>query len=69
VLAEIMFITENLEMSETESEVCAVSARHRHDLHRPAANLAVYQKGVDCVGIRLYTKLPFRIKYLSTNSK
>jgi len=31
------FIIDNLEMFQADSQVHAVSTRHRHDLHRPVA--------------------------------
>lgn len=48
-------------MFEAESEICVVSTRYNLDLHRPAADLTVCQKRVDCVGGRVYNKLPFKI--------
>jgi len=69
MLLIVTFVIENLEVFETESEIRAFSTRHRHDLHRPAANLTVCQKRVDSAGVRLYNKAPFKIKCLSTNGK
>jgi hypothetical protein len=61
MLLIVTFVIENLEMFERESEIRAFSARHRHDLHRSAANLIVCQRRVDSAGVRLYNKPPFKI--------
>jgi len=60
MLLIVTFVTANLEVFDTESEIHAFSTRHRHDLHRPAANLTVCQKRVDCAGVRLYNKPPLQ---------
>lgn len=69
VLLIVTLVIENLEVFETESEIRAFSTRHRHDLHRLAANLTVCQKRFDCAGVRLYNMPLFEIKCLSTNGK
>jgi len=51
------------------SWVHAVGVRHKRDLHRPIANLRVNQKGMYHSRIKLYSKLAFKIKCLSTFSK
>jgi hypothetical protein len=41
---------------------------HHHDLYRPEANLAAYQRGVYYARIQLHNKDPFKIACLFTNS-
>jgi hypothetical protein len=61
--AIITFISDNLEIFHTNSEVHEVNARHKHDPYRPAGNMTVYYAGV-----KQYM-FPLKIKCLPTKSK
>jgi hypothetical protein len=43
--------------------------RQSTNLHLPQANLAIYQKRVYCLGIKVYNSLPSDIKNFSNNPK
>jgi hypothetical protein len=43
--------------------------RQSTNLHLPQENLAIYQKGVYCLGIKIYNSLPSNIKNVSNNPK
>ena len=47
------------------SQVHKINTRQASNLYLPTANLAVYQKGVYCSGIKIYNHLPTAIKDLS----
>jgi hypothetical protein len=49
-------------MFQTNVEVHAVSIGHKHDRHRPVANVTAYQKGVCYAGIKVSNKLPINIE-------
>jgi len=42
-----------------------INTRHNNNLHVPAANLTLYQKGVYYSGIKIFNHLPTTIKNLS----
>jgi hypothetical protein len=60
-----MFIVKNKNFLKTNSDVHSFNTRTNHDLHIPAANLAVFQKGVWYSGIKIYNHLLPTLKQLS----
>ena len=46
-----------------------INTRHHATLHQPSVNVTKYQKGVHCIGIKMFNMLPFYIKVESDNSK
>ena len=44
-----------------------INTRHNNNLHVPAANLTLYQKGVYYLGIKIFDHLPTTIKNLSVD--
>ena len=46
-----------------------INTRHNNNLHVPAANLTLYQKGVYYSGIKIFNHLPKTIKNLSDVKK
>jgi hypothetical protein len=44
-----------------------MSTRQSMNFYQPLSNLTVYQKGMHCMGIRVYNDLPFYIKKESYN--
>jgi hypothetical protein len=51
------------------SEICQIQTRQHANLHHPTVNLTKYQKGVYCMGIKVYNALPSYIKKESNNPK
>jgi hypothetical protein len=47
------------------SDVHTCNTRFNHDLHLPAANLTLFQKGGWYSGIKFYNHLPLKLKELS----
>jgi hypothetical protein len=47
------------------SDVHTCNTRFNHDLHFPAANLTIFQKGGWYSGIKFYNRLPLKLKELS----
>jgi hypothetical protein len=45
------------------------SVRHANNLYQPSSNFTVYQKGVYCMGIKVYNNLPPYIKEESHNPR
>jgi hypothetical protein len=46
-----------------------INTRHKNNLHVPAANLTLYQKGVYYSGIKIFNHLTTTIKNLSDDKK
>ena len=44
------------------SEIHNVNTRHSCNLHLHSPNLDIYQKGVRCLGIKIFNIFPFNIK-------
>jgi len=59
------FVTKNKDQFLSNSQVHKINTRQTSDLYVPAANLAIYQKGVYYSGIKIYNHLPTAIKDLS----
>jgi len=65
IFSLLMFVVKNKDFFKTNSDVHCFNARSHYDLHIPAANLAVFQKGVWFSGIKIYNHLPPALKQLS----
>jgi hypothetical protein len=59
-----MFVVNNKDFFRTNCDVHSFNTRSHHDLHIPAANLAVFQKGVWYSGIKIYNHLPPTLQQL-----
>jgi hypothetical protein len=44
------------------SEIYQIETTQHANLHQPTVNLTKYQKGVCCMGIKVYNALPLYIK-------
>ena len=60
-----MFVVKNKDFFKTNTDVHSFNTRSHYDLHIPAANLAVFQKGVWYFGVKIYNHLPPPLKQLS----
>jgi hypothetical protein len=65
--SSIKFVTKNKDQFLSNSQVHQINTRQTSDLYVPTANLAIYQKGVYCSGIKIYNQLPTAIKDLSSD--
>jgi hypothetical protein len=62
-----LFVTKNKDQFLSNSQVHKIHTRQTSDLYVPAANLAIYQKGVYYSGIKIYSHLTTAIKDLPGN--
>jgi hypothetical protein len=67
ILSLMLFVVKNKNLFILNSGNHNLSARHSTNFYQPLSNLTVYQKGVHCMGIRVYNNLPFYIKEESYN--
>jgi hypothetical protein len=64
-----IFKIDNYEIFKPNSETHKINTRNRQDLHRPTANITVYQKRVFYAGLTLHNKLPRTTLSLSINRR
>ena len=65
IFSLLMFVAKNTDLFKTNSAVHSFNTRFHYDLHIPAANLTVFQKGVWYSGAKIYNHLPLALKQLS----
>ena len=63
----LMFVVNNINHFLFNSNNSSKTTRQSINLHQPLTNLTVYQKGVYCMGIKVYNNLPLHIKEMSSN--
>jgi len=61
----LLFVTKNKDQFTTNSQIYRITTWQNFDLYVPAANLAIYRKGVYYQGIKIYNHLPKPNKDLS----
>jgi hypothetical protein len=61
----MMFVVNNMGLYQQTSQIHGFNTRRNFDLCQPKANLAVYQKGPYCFGIKLFNHLPQTFKELA----
>jgi len=44
------------------SEIHHIDIRQHANFHQPSMNLTKYQKGIYCLGVKVFNMLPFYIK-------
>jgi hypothetical protein len=64
-----MFVIGNQEEFTTTSSIHSHDTRRKSHLHPPSTQMTKYQKGVNCMGIKIYNKLSLKIWHLSSNKK
>lgn len=69
ILSLLVFVNKNRSLFLSNSEIHNVNTRHKDNLHLPATNLTLVQKGVQYSGSRIYNHLPQHIKLLSNNAR
>jgi hypothetical protein len=68
-LGLLLFVVNNKEKYMVNSETYSINARQSINLHLPHTNLAIHQKGVSSLGIKIFNSLPSDIKNFSNNKK
>jgi len=61
----LLFVAENRDLYESNSEIHNINTRFSSDLHTPTANLTTFQKGPFYFGIKVFNYLPTSIKKTS----
>jgi hypothetical protein len=58
VFSLLLFVAENRDLYESNSEIHNINTRFRSDLHTPTANLTNFQKGPFYFGIKVFNRIP-----------
>jgi hypothetical protein len=69
VFSLLLFVVNNKDQFIVNSAMYNINTRQSTNLHLPQTNLAMYQKGVYYVGIKLFNSLPSKIKNFSNDPK
>jgi hypothetical protein len=69
IFSLMLFVVNNKNLFVLNSDKHNVSVRHANNLYQPSSNITVYQKGVYCMGIKVYNNLPPDIKDESYNPR
>jgi hypothetical protein len=69
VLLLMLFVVKNKHFFILNIENHSKSTRQLNNLYHPITSLTVYQRGVHCMGIRIFNNLPPHIKAVSNNVK
>jgi len=64
IFSLLIFVVKNKDLFRTNLDVHSFNTRSHYDLHIPAVNLAVFQKGVWYAGIKIYNHLPPTLEQL-----
>jgi hypothetical protein len=67
ILSLIMYVSKNLNDFTFNSDAHSINTRHKTNLHPPLLRLSKHQKGVYCMGIKLFNSLSSRVKDLNNN--
>jgi len=69
ILSLMKFLLQNQEKFTFNTEVHNIKARNKLKLHKPVSNLTLYQKGVYCMSIRIFYRLPDCIARVVENKR
>ena len=69
ILSLLLFMIRNKNQFQVNSETYQINTRQHANLHQPSVNVAKYQTGVHCIGVKVFNMLPFYIKAESDNPK
>jgi hypothetical protein len=64
-----MFVVQNKKYFLTNNEIHNIDTRQRNDLYLPQANLTIYQRAAQYLGIKFFNNLPLEIKIVADNPK
>jgi len=67
ILSLLMFVVQNKKYFLTNNKSHNIDTRQRNDLHLPQANLTIYQRGAQYLGIKIFNNLPLEIKIVADN--
>jgi hypothetical protein len=59
IFSLMLFVVNNNNLFVLNSDKHNVSVRHANNLYQPSSNFTVYQKGVFCIGIKVYVIIIF----------
>ena len=69
ILSLLSFVVTNKDQFTNNLEIHNINTRHNSNLHPPAYNLTLSQKGPYFSGIKLFNHLPPQIKWLAEEEK
>jgi hypothetical protein len=69
ILALVLFVTKYKNKFIVYSEIHKINTRQQRNLHQPLVNLRKFQKGINCLGTKVYNNLPKYIKDMSSDIK
>jgi len=67
ILSHLLFMIRNKSQFQVNSEIHQINTRQQANLHQPSVNATKYQKGVHCIGVKVFNMLPIYIKAESDN--
>jgi len=69
ILSLLLFMIRKKNQFQVNSEIHQINTRQHANLDQPSVNATKYQKGVHCIGVKVFNTLPFYIKAESDNQK
>jgi hypothetical protein len=69
ILSLLLFMIRNKNQFQVNSELHQINTRQHANLHQPSVNVTKYQKGLHCLGFKVFNMLPVYIKAESDNQK
>jgi len=69
ILSLLLFVIRNKNQYQVNSKIHQINTRQHANLQQPSVNATKYQKGVQCIGVKVFNMLPFYIKAEVDNPK
>jgi len=69
ILSLLLFMIRNKNQFQVNSEIHQINTRQHANLYQPSVSVTKYQKGVHCIGVKVFNMLPFYLKAESDNPK
>jgi len=69
ILSLLLFMIKNKNQFLVNSEIHHIDTRQHANLHQPSVNMTKYQKGMYCLGVKVFNMLPSYIKTEFDNPK
>jgi hypothetical protein len=67
ILSLAMFVVGNFKEFSINTDIHLFNTRQKSHLHPPSTRMTKFQKGVHCMGVKIFNKLPPKIQHLSNN--
>jgi hypothetical protein len=67
IFSVLMFVINNWQLFTNNSNSSSIMTRNSSNLYYPPANLSIYQRGTQFIGIKIFNNLPNNIKQLYGN--